>query len=150
MNLENTTDKKEWVFSKEEKYEANRFIMKILESASEKVVVVDNYLDNNIFDFIDNIDNKVNVYLITDSRKPIFKKLFISLSEKRENIKARFNSSSHDRFIAVDDREVYALGASFNTIGKKDFMINKLEDPKTIKEKLRDFQQYWKRGEKVI
>lgn len=38
----------------------------------------------------------------------------------------------HDRFIVIDDKEMYHLGASIKDLGKKCFEINKIEDMEII------------------
>ena len=38
------------------------------------------------------------------------------------------NNKFHDRFIIIDNEEMYHLGASIKDLGKKCFGINKIED----------------------
>ena len=43
------------------------------------------------------------------------------------NIKLKINNNIHDRFIIIDNKELYHVGASFKDLGKKCFGINKIE-----------------------
>ena len=40
----------------------------------------------------------------------------------------------HDRFLAIDDQEVYLIGASIKDAGKKSFAITKIEDGKIVQD----------------
>jgi hypothetical protein len=143
------SEKNEKSFSPSEEYQAKRYILKILQGAQKKIIIIDNYLDENIFDFIDSIDDKVEIYLITDSLKPIFNNLYKSIIKNRSLIRAKINNISHDRYIIIDDSVFYHMGASINTIGKKDFMINKIESETEQNEKLNNFNSWWKNGKDI-
>ena len=52
-----------------------------------------------------------------------------------KNLTININNSFHDRFIIIDNKELYHCGASFKDLGKKCFAINKFED-KNILDKL--------------
>ena len=140
---------REWSFTKSEIFEARRFLMKILRSAQNKIIIIDNYLDDTVFDFLEPLDPNISIFLLTDKKKPIFKQMFIPFALKRGNIWAKFNNQCHDRYIIIDDKEFYALGASINTIGNKDFMVHKIEDPNQKRKRLSEFSNYWKNGAQV-
>ena len=48
------------------------------------------------------------------------------------NLKVIYSDKFHDRFIIVDNKEMYHLGASIKDLGKKCFGINKIEDIKIV------------------
>lgn len=133
-------------FSSTQEYEAKRVISKIIQGAQEEIIIIDNYLDDKIFDFLDGLDNSIKVYLLTDQKKLIFTTLYIALKKQKQNIFAKYNNESHDRYIIIDKNIFYHLGASINTIGKKDFMINKIESTKAKDDKLNEFNNWWQKG----
>ena len=45
-----------------------------------------------------------------------------------KNITLKINNNIHDRFIIIDDKELYHCGTSFKDLGKKCFGINKIDD----------------------
>lgn len=151
LNLNSIYDleRKEYSFNKENAYEANRLIWKLLKSATNKIIIWDNYLDGSIFDFLEEIDNDIEIFLLTDDQKPMFKNLFDSFIIKRSKVYARINNASHDRYVIIDDKEFWSLGASINTIGKKDFMIHKIETEEEKSNRLNDFNKYWNSGESI-
>ena len=63
--------------------------------------------------------------------------------KKRQNIEARVNEISHCRYLIIDDAIIYSTDASLNTIGKKDFMIHKLQDSTQIAKVRQEVEQYW-------
>jgi hypothetical protein len=49
----------------------------------------------------------------------------------------KFNLS-HDRFLIIDKKEIYHIGASLKDLGKKWFAFSKMEDSLQIMERLED------------
>jgi len=143
------TEKNEYSFSADQKYEVYRLLVSILKGASESVWIIDNFLDEVVFDFIDVINKEGSIKIITDGQKAIFKRLYLALKEKGDvNIEAKINNSSHDRYLVIDEKIVYSLGASINTIGKKDFMIHRLSEKK--EEVLIKIKQWWSDEQEII
>lgn len=139
----------EYSFSANQKYEAYRLLVSIFKGAKESVWIVDNFLDEIVFDFIDVIDKGVRINVITEGQKPIFKRIYLALKEKEEiQMEAKINSSSHDRYLVIDEKIMYGLGASINTIGKKDFMIHRLNEKK--EEVLMKIKQWWSDSQEII
>ncbi len=143
------TTENEYSFSANQKYETYRLLISICKGANGSVWIIDNFLDEIIFDFIDVINKRVSVKIITDDQKPIFKRLYLALKEKNDiGVEAKINNSSHDRYLVIDEKIIYGLGASINTIGKKDFMIHRLNEKS--KEVLIKIKHWWSVGQEII
>lgn len=138
-----TSDETEKHFTSSEAYEARRFVCDILRQAGAKVMIVDEWLDDKFFEYVDIIPGNVSICAITGERYPIFWTLYGDLKKKGVNIEARVNGVSHCRYIVVDDTIFYSTDASLNTIGKKDFMIHKLQDAVQIAKVKTEIEQYW-------
>jgi phospholipid N-methyltransferase len=52
--------------------------------------------------------------------------------EQYQNVQIIENNSFHDRFIIIDNKDLYHCGASFKELGKKCFAINRIEDIEAI------------------
>ncbi len=144
-----STSSKEITFSKAEGFQALIYLRKILKGANKKVVVIDAYLDDVIFDLVDGIDGGVSIYLLTHGKGntgTLFERLYNAYVKSGGNALARINTASHDRYLIIDDEKFFHLGASLNTIGKSDFMINEIETEEEQKRKLDDFADWWKNG----
>ena len=135
--------KKENHFSANQAYEAKRYISGLFRSAGSKLTIVDEHLDDQFFEYIDIVPDTIEVWIITGDQKPIFWSLLNELKKKRQNIDARVNGISHCRYIVVDDSAIYSTDASLNTIGKKDFMVHKLEDESEITKVRNEIEGYW-------
>lgn len=97
------------------------FIRKLFFLAKKEIIVVDSYADKFLLDLLKNI--KINVTIITSSNSYLNKEIVPN------NVHIIHNDAFHDRFIIIDDL-VYSLGTSINDIGKKRFVIIKLNDIK--------------------
>lgn len=147
--LLNSSTTKEISFNKDEEFQALSYLRKIVKNANSKIVIIDSYLDDIVFDVIDGIDNQVNIYLLSHGKGTtgnIFKKMYLAYVKNNSNVQAKTNGSSHDRYLIIDDVKFFHLGASLNTIGKSDFMINEIETKVEQDRKLKDFDEWWKNG----
>jgi len=135
--------KKEHHFSATQAYEAKRFISSLFRSAGSNLIVIDEHLDDQFFEYVDIVPDTIQIRIIAGEGKLIFWSLLLELKKKRQNIEARVNNSSHCRYIVIDNSAIYSTDASLNTIGKKDFMIHKLEDDKEIAKVKSEIEGYW-------
>ena len=95
-------------------------ISKILFLAKYKIVIVDNYADQTIIKLVENISNKVKIYVITNGT-------YLNNKEINRIIIIKDNPI-HDRYILIDDKYTYRIGTSINSIGKEDTEIDYLKD----------------------
>jgi hypothetical protein len=136
-------EKNEWHFSISETYDAKRFICDIFRTAGAKIIIIDEHLDDQFFEYVDIVPDTIQIKIITGEQKTIFWTLLVALKNKRKNIEARVNGISHCRYVVIDDSVVYSTDASLNTIGKKDFMVHKLKDEKEITKVKAEIEGYW-------
>ncbi len=134
-------------FGASDAYKATKHLFKILKRAKSEVAIVDEYLDDTVFDYVKSLEPTVSVKLLTGIKKPIFSRLLRALQAQGANVEARQNTQCHDRFVALDTQHVWHLGASINGIGKKAFMINRVNDAEELSKFLEDFQQWWAQGQ---
>ncbi len=126
--VENEKHFKAW-----EKYEATRYFNKLFGDAKTEILITDEYIDSNIFDFIEEIDSNIKIKILTSNTyKPNFKNLYLSYGKWNLETKLH-NTNNHDRYIMLDQKEIYHNWISFNWIGKSDFSIKKLDDENQIK-----------------
>jgi hypothetical protein len=135
-----------YYYSRGNFYEAKRMVIKIMRSANKSIVIIDPYLDDIIFNYIDLIDEEIDIKLVTSQIKKIFKELLNDLKNIRKNIDARQSEGFHDRYIIIDGKEIWNLGTSINYIGKNAFQINKVTEEETINKIMKDYNLWWKNG----
>ena len=136
-------EKKQYFLSAGNVYRAKKLLLKIMKRAKKSLAIVDDYLDEEIFDYIESLDKSVDIQLITANRKSMFRQLYNALKTTRLNTEAKECHDCHDRFLIVDGSEVWHLGASINGVGKKAFMVNKVIDSDERNRFLSDFNTWW-------
>jgi 3-dehydroquinate dehydratase len=100
---------------------------KIIKSAKQSIVLIDNYIDESVLTMLGKKSKNVKVTLLT---KDISKQLNLDIAKFNEQYPAMEVKSfnlSHDRFLVIDGKEVYHLGASLKDLGKKWFAFSKME-----------------------
>lgn len=108
-------------------FDAYELASKIIRSAKKNIVLIDNYIDENTLTHLAKKKKGTNVLLLT---KTISKQLLLDIKKANEqyrNFEAKTFTQSHDRFLIIDQKEVYHLGASLKDLGKKWFAFSKLE-----------------------
>ena len=119
-------DKKEQLFLKGQTFSAYSNILEILNSAKESILVIYEYADISFLNLINAI--KCNIILITKDSNRLSDIVIEKYMQEYHNLKVIRNNSFHDRFIIVDNKDIYLLGSSINNAGDKTFMIIKLEN----------------------
>jgi prophage antirepressor-like protein len=126
-SLEDKTLKpKQGIFYNGQVFDAYVFVNDLLKSAVEEVILIDNYIDESVFTLFSKYSNiKIQIYTanITKQLKLDFEKY----QTQYQNIELKEFKNSHDRFLIIDKKEVYHLGASLKNLGKKWFAFSKFE-----------------------
>ncbi len=139
-------NKTQYFFPAGDAYRGRKIIYQILKGARTSVAIVDEFLDAEVFDYVELLDPAISVQMITGSRIPLFPKLLHALQGIQPNTEAREVSDCHDRFLIIDSHEAWHLGASLNGVGKKAFMVNRLTDPAELQSLLANFSAWWGKG----
>lgn len=132
-------------FGVNEWFAAKIYILDILNSAKESVTIIDQYLDHSFYNYIGEIEDTISFQVITWNQKPMFWDLYSEYLKTKNNLEAHclVNFDSHDRYLLIDNIRVFHLGASLNTVWKKDFMINEVEIPEVKKERISQIETWW-------
>ncbi len=125
--LEDKTKKPdEGIFFDGQIYDAYAFINDLLKSAKSEVVLIDNYIDDTVFTlFSKYINLKIKIYTGSISKQLHLD--FQKYSSQYQNIELQEFKNAHDRFMILDNKEVYHIGASLKDLGKKWFAFSKFE-----------------------
>jgi len=107
-------------------FDAYVFIADLIKSAKHSIRLIDNYIDESVFiHFSKNQNIQVTIYT-----KNITKQLKLDLKKYNSQyhpIELKKLDVSHDRFLILDDAEVYHIGASLKDLGKKWFAFSKMD-----------------------
>ena len=125
--LEDKTLKpKQGIFYNGEIFDAYVFVNDLLKRAVDEVVLVDNYIDETVFTLFSKYPNiKIKIYTQNISKQ--LKLDFEKYQKQYQNIELFEFKNSHDRFLIIDKKDIYHLGASLKDLGKKWFAFSKFE-----------------------
>jgi hypothetical protein len=115
------------VFFDGQVFDAYVLASKIIGTAKKSIVLIDNYVDETVLVHLSKKNKNVAVTILT---KSISKQLQLDVQKANEqygDFKVKQFSQSHDRFLIIDEKEVYHLGASLKDLGKKWFAFSKMD-----------------------
>jgi prophage antirepressor-like protein len=126
-SLEDKTLKpKQGIFYDGQIFDAYVFVNDLQKLAKEEIVLIDNYIDETVFILFSKYPNiKVKIYTKTITKQ--IKLDFQKYQLQYKNIELKEFKNSHDRFLIIDKKETYHLGASLKDLGKKWFAFSKFE-----------------------
>ena len=129
---------KEKIFFDGQIYDAYSLIINIIKSAKSKILIIDNYIDDSILEMLIKKNEDVKVVILTSNKTNISKLDIQKFNKEYPILEVAKTDKFHDRFIVIDDKELYHVGASLKDLGKKCFAISKIEDSDYI-EKFKKF-----------
>jgi len=118
---------KKGVFFEGQIFDAHVLVSKIIRSAKHSIIIIDNYIDDTVLTLLTKRKKSVTVKIFT---KTISKQLALDLKKYNSQyppVEIKKFKYAHDRFIIIDDKEVFHFGASLKDLGKKWFAFSKLE-----------------------
>ena len=123
---------KQKIFFEGQIYDAYSLIIDIIKKANKKILIIDNYIDESVLKMLAKKNNNVEVVILTSDKSNIQQIDVQKFNKEYPRLKVAKTNKFHDRFIIIDNEEMYHLGASIKDLGKKCFGINKIEDVEII------------------
>jgi hypothetical protein len=116
-------------------WDARVLVLKLIERAKRSLILIDNWATPEVLDLFAKKRKGVKVTIFTSEH---FNKLHLpshkiseadikSFNEQYPTLTVRYNESFHDRFLVIDDRELFLIGASLKDLGRKCFAFTKLD-----------------------
>jgi hypothetical protein len=108
-------------------FDAYVFVSEIIKKAQSEIILIDNYIDESVLIHLSKRLENVSATIYT---KNITKQLLLDLEKHNKQypqIKIKQLSDCHDRFLIIDRRELYHLGASLKDLGKKWFAFSRMD-----------------------
>ncbi|MGF7141288.1 virulence RhuM family protein [Roseimarinus sediminis] len=116
----------EGIFYDGQIFDAHQFISKLLKSAKKSIVLIDNYIDDSTLTLISKRAKGVEAIIYTSN---ISKQIKLDLERHNAQyakIELKQFNKAHDRFLIIDNKTVYHIGASLKDLGKKWFAFSKI------------------------
>ena len=125
--LEDKTLKaKQGIFYDGQIFDAYVFVNDLLKSVVDEVILIDNYIDETVFTLFSKYPN-IRTKIYTQNISKQLKLDFEKYQKQYKNIELFEFKNSHDRFLIIDKKDIYHLGASLKDLGKKWFAFSKFE-----------------------
>ena len=118
-------------------WDSYNLIVNIIKRAQNQIFIIDNYIDDSILEMLSKKKKGVEAVILTSNNSNILKLDVQKFNKEYPTLKIARTDIFHDRFIVIDNKELYHCGASLKDLGKKCFGINRIEDVDYI-EKLND------------
>ena len=122
------------VFYDGQLWDARVLVLKLISGAKKSLVLIDNWVTVETLDLFAKKRKGVAVTIFTSEH---FKKGVAHHTISEDDVKVfnaqyskltvSYNETFHDRFLIVDDKELYLIGASLKDLGKKCFAFTKLD-----------------------
>lgn len=113
---------KNYIYFEGEFYDSYSLLLNIFDMAKKEIIIIDNYVGKELLDILKKIDK--NIIIVSKNIDETLKNKYKS---QYSNVTFINNNSFHDRFIILDKKILYSCGASLKDLGKKCFVINKVE-----------------------
>jgi hypothetical protein len=122
----NQIELRQGIFYNGQIFDAYTFINNLFKNAKEEIILIDNYIDDSVLILFSKYSN-INFTIIT---KKISKQLKLDIEKynaQYNNLNIKISNKFHDRFLLIDNKEAYHIGASLKDLGKKVFAFNKID-----------------------
>ena len=118
---------KQGIFFDNQIYDAYSFVSELVKSAKQRLILIDNYVDETVLTLLDKRGENVSATIYTQQVSRQFRLDVDRHNSQYPPIEISVFRRSHDRFLCIDDT-VYHVGASIKDLGKKWFAFSKMED----------------------
>lgn len=118
---------KQGIFFDCQVFDAHAFVSGLVKSAKKSLVLIDNYIDESVLVLFSKRSKNVPLTLLT---KNITHRLELDVQKFNEQyppIALKAFAKAHDRFLIIDEKFVYHVGASLKDLGKKWFAFSKMD-----------------------
>ena len=122
----NKLEIKQGIFYNGQIYDAYAFTNDLLKSAKKDIVLVDNYIDDTVLTLFSKYE-KLHFTIVSKSINKKSKLDISKYNQQYSNLTIKTSNNFHDRFLLIDNKESYHLGASLKDLGKKVFGFSKMD-----------------------
>ena len=122
----------EGIFFDGQIFDAYKFASELIKSARKSLLLIDNYVDESVLLMLSKRQSGVTATVYTQRITPQLQLDLDRFNSQYPPVDVRTCKLSHDRFLIIDDTEVYHIGASLKDLGKKWFAFSKMSVPAKV------------------
>lgn len=116
----------EGIFYDGQIFDAYTFVSELIKTAKSSIVLIDNYIDETTFTLLSKRNEGIDAIIYTANTS---KQLMLDLERHNAqypSIQVKQFDKVHDRFLIIDRKTIYHIGASLKDLGKKWFAFSKI------------------------
>ncbi len=128
FNKFETETPKQGIFYEGQIFDAYKFVSDLIKKAKKRIILIDNYIDESVLILFSKRKKDVKILIYT---KKISKQLQLDIkkfNEQYEYIEVKEFNKAHDRFLIIDEENIYHFGASLKDLGKKMFAFSRFNE----------------------
>ena len=116
------------VFYEGQLWDACSLVEKLIGRAKKEIVLIDSWVGPSTLDMLAKKRKGVSVEVVTSSRGNKLAATDIAkFNAQYGGLSVKTSMAFHDRFLIIDDKELYLIGASLKDLGKKCFGFTKMD-----------------------
>jgi hypothetical protein len=120
-------DPKQGIFYDGQIFDAHKFVSDLIRKAEKNILLIDNYVDDTVLALFTKRKKDVTVTIYTANLSRALITDLKKFNAQYPTVEIKEFKNSHDRFMIIDDEDVYHFGASLKDLGKKWFAFSKFE-----------------------
>ncbi len=124
LQLKTSLPKKEGIYFDSETFDAYVFATDIIRKANSSIILIDNYIDESVLLMLAKRQKDVRATIYTSALTKEAKLDLKKYSSQYPDIEIKQFTKSHDRFLIIDRKTIYHIGASLKDLGKKWFAFS--------------------------
>ncbi len=129
----------EGIFFDGQIFDAYKFVADLIKTANKSIILIDNYVDESTLLLLAKRNKNVSCFIYTAGLNMKLELDIEKVNQQYPEITVKVYKKSHDRFLIIDDKTVYHIGASLKDLGKKWFAFSKINlDTELLLGKLND------------
>ncbi|OFX28493.1 MAG: DNA-binding protein [Bacteroidetes bacterium GWA2_31_9] len=107
-------------------FDAHVFVSGLIKSAKKTIILIDNYIDDSVLTLLSKREKNIQTIIYTSHFTKHLQLDIKKYNEQYPILEVKTFSKAHDRFLIIDSKEVYHIGASLKDLGKKWFAFSKM------------------------
>lgn len=115
-------------------FDAFSLIVSLIQKAEKEIVLIDGYVDIGTLNLLTKKNENVTVVMYTLKRTKLSQEDVNNFNSQYPLLEVRYTKAFHDRFLILDKKNVYHIGASLKDAGKKCFGISLIEDAGIVRD----------------
>jgi hypothetical protein len=125
--LETQLQPKSGIFFNDQIFDAYVFSSELISKAKKSIILIDNYIDETTLIQLSKRNKKVQCIIYTEKITAQLKLDLEKHNAQYPPIEIRILKNAHDRFLILDEKELYHLGASLKDLGKRWFAFSRMD-----------------------